>query len=69
MSPITITLEVVRPSKKHLCEAALLRRGQELSRQIQVVQQRIEALEKGRRCKRAPAADGAKTAIQGSATS
>lgn len=49
-----------------LCEAAVLKGGQDVNRQLlqQVVQQRIEALEKkGRRCGIAPAAGRAKTAV------
>lgn len=47
-----------------VCEAAVLERGQEVSRQVleQAVQQRIVALEKkGRRCGRAVAGGPAKT--------
>ncbi len=51
-----------------LCEAAVLRRGPEVSRQVlqQAVQKRIEALEKkGRRCERAPVVGRGKTAASG----
>jgi hypothetical protein len=55
-----------------VCEAAVLKRGQDISRKTlqQLVQQRIEALEKkGRRCEPVPAAGHAKTAAPPNAKS
>lgn len=55
-----------------LCEAAVLERGQDVSRQVleQVVRQRIDALEKkGRRCEPARAVGPEKTAARGSVRS
>ena len=48
----------------HLCEAAVLQRGQQVNAQVlqHAVQQRIDALEKkGRRCASAAVAGGGKT--------
>jgi len=53
-----------------VCEAAVVERGQDVSRRVlqQVVQQRIEALEKkGRRCGPAAAVGRGKTAASASA--
>ena len=55
-----------------VCEAAVLERGQEVNRQVlqQVVQQRIDALEKkGRRCGVASAGGPGKIAAPASVTS
>ena len=63
----TITLNLY-----HLCEAAVLQRGQEVNRQVlqQVAQQRIDTLEKkGRRCEPAAAVGPGKTAARASVNS
>jgi len=55
-----------------VCEAAVLERGRDVNRQVlqQVVQQRIEALEKkGRRCGPVPAVERGKTAAPANAKS